>query len=190
MTQLIEEIEPVRIRLDFDCNDTEDNVVDLLEEIAPYSGSITPQESDKEESEEDFEEDDESDQESVKSKESNNMFLSIVQKVNPTGPSDWIVLQSRVAQLETELAATKRAAKRARIEEEAVSIQPPTDEELAKRVHNLEQERNKVMEELLLLKMDLKSAQDELSEKTKQFHTEQHTNTVELRRLQAELIQV
>jgi len=213
MTQLMEEIGPVCVRLDFDCNDTQDNVVDLLEEIAPYSGSISPQESDQESKEEsegeeddvddddeedddddedeyDDDDDDETDQESVHSKESNKLSLSIAQKANPTGPSDWIVLQSRVAQLETELTVAKRAVKRARIEEEAVSIQPPTDEELAKRVHDLERERNKVMEELLLLKMDLKSAQDELSEKTKQFHTEQHTNAVELRRLQAELIQV
>ena len=201
MTELMEEIGPVRVRLDFDCNDTQDNVIDLLEEIAPYSGSITPQQSEqesKEESEEEFdeeeeeeeeEEDEESDQESVKSKESTELTSSVAQNVNP-GPSDWIVLQSRVAQLETELTIAKRGAKRARIEEEAVSSKPPTDEELSRRVHELEHERNKVMEELLLLKIDLKSAQDELSEKTKQFYTEQHNNTVELRKLQAELIQV
>ena len=229
----MEEIGPVRVRLDFDCNDTQDNVIDLLEEIAPYSGSITPQESEQEskegpeevseeeeeedlgeeeeeedlgeeddddddeveeedeeeEGDDDDEEEEETDQESVQSKDSTGIFLSVVQKVNPA-PSDWIVLQSRVAQLETELTVCKRAAKRARIEEEAVSTRPPTNEELSKRVHDLEQERNKVMEELLLLKIDLKSAQDELSEKTKQFHTEEHNNSVELRKLQAELIQV
>ena len=203
MTQLMEEIGPVRVRLDFDCNETQDDVVDLLEEIVPYSGSITPQEpeqeSDKYESEEDSEEEGEEEREeeegetvreSVQSKESTGFCSSsVAQKVNPA-PSDWIVLQSRVAQLETELTVVKRAAKRARIEEEAVSVNPPTDEELSRRVHDLERERNKVMEELLLLKMDLKSAQDELSEKTKQFYTEQHHNSVELRKLQAELIQV
>ena len=206
MTQLMEEIGPVRIRLDFDCNDTQDDVVNLLEEIAPYSGSVTPQESEQEsgeyepeedseeevevvEEEEDEEEEKESDQESVQSKDTTRLSSSVAQKVNPA-PSDWIVLQSRVAQLETELTVAKRAAKRARIEEEAVSINPPTDEQLSRRVHDLERERNRVMEELLLLKMDLKSAQDELSEKTKQFHTEQHHNSVELRKLHAELIQV
>ena len=195
MTQLMEEIGPVRIRLDFDCNETRDDVVDLLEEIAPYSGSITPQqseeESDQEDSEEDEEEDEEegTDVESVQSKESVRLSSTVAQKVNPA-PSDWIVLQSRVAQLETELTVAKRAAKRARIEEEAVSISLPTDGELSRRVHDLERERNKVMEELLLLKMDLKAAQAELSEKTKQFHTEQHDNSVELRKLQAELIKV
>ena len=201
MTQLMKEMGPVRIRLDFDCNDTQDNVVDLLEEIAPYSDTNTPQESneeseqesnedsEEEEEEEEEEGEEESDQESVESKESSRLPISLAQKVNPA-PSDWIVLQSKVAQLETELSVTKRAAKRARIEEEAVSINPPTDEELAKRVHDLERERNKVMEELLLLKMDLRSAQDELSEKTKQFHTEEHNNSVELRRLQVELLQV
>ena len=205
MTQLMEEIGPVRIRLDFDSNDTQDDVVDLLEEIAPYSGSVTPQEcrqeseqedqleeeSEEEEEDEDVEEEEEeeTDQESVESKESIRLSSSVAQKVNPA-PSDWIVLQSRVAQLETELTVAKRAAKRARIEEEAVTINPPADEELSRRVHDLERERNRVMEELLLLKMDLKSAQDELSEKTKQFHTEQHHNSVELRKLQAELIQV
>ena len=90
----------------------------------------------------------------------------------------------------TELTVAKRAAKRARIKEEAVSISLLTDGELSRRVHDLERERNKVMEELLLLKMDLKAAQAELSEKTKQFHTEQHDNSVELRKLQAELIKV
>lgn len=211
MTQLMEEIGPVRVRLDFDCNDTQDDVVDLLEEIAPYSGSVTPlesgqeyeQESGKDELEEESEEEDEeaeeedeegeeeedTDQESVESKESIRLSSSVAQKVNPA-PSDWIVLQSRVVQLETELIVAKRAAKRARIEEEAVSINPPTNEGLSRRVHVLERERNRLMEELLLLKMDLKSAQDELSEKTKQFHTEQHHNSVELRKLQAELIQV
>ena len=242
MTQLMEEIGPVRVRLDFDCNDTQDNVIDLLEEIAPYSGSISPQESEQEskesseevsegeeeegeedqdeegeqqddddvvyvddgdeveeeegddeeeegEEEEEEGEEEETNQESVQSRESTGLFSSIVQKVNPA-PSDWIVLQSRVAQLETDLTISKRAAKRARIEEETVSSKPPTDEELSKRVHDLERERNKVMEELLLLKIDLKSAQDELSEKTKQFHTEEHNTSVELRKLQAELIQV
>ena len=43
----------------------------------------------------------------------------------------------------------KRAAKKARIEEEAVSISPPADRELSRR-DDLERERNKVMEELLL----------------------------------------
>ena len=236
----MEEIGPVRVRLDFDCNDTQDNVIDLLEEIAPYSGSISPQESEQESKEsseevsegeeeegeedqdeegeqqddddvvyvddgdeveeeegddegeeegEEEEEEGETNQESVQSRESTGLFSSIVQKVNPA-PSDWIVLQSRVAQLETDLTIAKRAAKRARIEEETVSSKPPTDEELSKRVHDLERERNKVMEELLLLKIDLKSAQDELSEKTKQFHTEEHNTSVELRKLQAELIQV
>ena len=90
----------------------------------------------------------------------------------------------------TELTVAKRAAKRARIEEEAVSISLLTNGELSRRVHDPERERNKVMEELLLLKMDLKAAQAEFSEKTKQFHTEQHGNSVELRKLQAELIKV
>lgn len=232
MTQLMEEIGPIRVRLDFDCNDTQDNVIDLLEEIAPYSGSISPQESEQESKEssevvsegeeeegeeneeeddvvvvevddddeveveeegdeegEDEEEEEETDQESLQLRESTRLFSSVVQKVNPA-PSDWIVLQSRVAQLETDLTVAKRAAKRARIEEEAVPSKPPTDGELSKRVHDLERERNKIMEELLLLKIDLKSAQDELSEKTKQFYTEEHNTSVELRKLQAELIQV
>ena len=95
-----------------------------------------------------------------------------------------------MAQLETELTVAKRAAKRARIEEEALPNSSATNEELAKLVHDLEQERNKVMEDLLMLKTELKSAENELTEKTTQFNTIQHDNMKELRRLQAELIQV
>ena len=123
MTQLMEETGPVRVRLDFDCNDTQDDTVDLLEEIAPYSGSVTPQESgqeseqesekdelEEESEEEEEEEEEETDQESVESKESIRLSSSVAHKINPA-PSDWIVLQSRVAQLETELTVAKRAAK-------------------------------------------------------------------------------
>ena len=95
MTQLMEEIGPVRIRIDFDYYETRDDVVDLLEEIAPYSGSITPQQSeeksDQEDSEEDEEEDEEeeTDLESVQSKESIRLSSTVAQKVNPA-PSDWM----------------------------------------------------------------------------------------------------
>ena len=87
MTQLMEEIGPVRIRLDFDCNETRDDVVDLLEEIAPYSGSITPQqseeESDQEDSEKDEEEDEEeeTDVESVQSKETSGCLQLLLKKL-------------------------------------------------------------------------------------------------------------
>jgi len=177
------EVKSVRLRLDFDSNETCDATVD--EEITVCSSSDSGSEDDSYE----FDPDDSSSDSPKNSPERSASSSPHVQNTNPT-PSDWIVIQSKVAQLETELTIAKRAAKRARIEEEALPNSSPTNEELARRVHDLEQERNKVMEDLLLLKTELKSAENELNEKTTQFNTEQHDNMKELRRLQAELIQV
>jgi len=187
----MEEIESVRLRLDFDSNEIGDATAE--EEVILCSSGDNSPEIGSEDGSYEFEmvgsEADSSSDSSKDTPEKNESLSPHVQTTNPT-PSDWIVMQSKIAQLETELTVAKRAAKRARIEEEALPNRSPTTEELGRRVHDLEQERNKVMEELLLLKTELKSVENELNEKTSQFTTEQHENTKELRRLQAELIQV
>ena len=194
----MEEIESVRLRLDFDSNETCDATVE--EEIILCSSSDNSPELGSEDGSYEFDPDvvgPEADSSSDTPKNSPEKSTSgpstssspHVQTTNPT-PCDWIVMQSKVAQLETELTVAKRAAKRARIEEEALPNRSPTNEELARRVHDLEQERNKIMEDLLLLKTELKSTENELNEKTTQFNSEHHDSMKELRRLQAELIQV
>ena len=185
-------MEEIRLRLDFDSNETCDATVD--EEVILCSSSDNSPELGSEDGSYEFDPDriENSSENSSSDSPNNSPDKSIASSpptTNPT-PSDWILMQSKVAQLETELTVAKRAVKRARIEEEALPNSSPTNEELARRVHDLEQERNKVMEDLLMLKTELKSAENELTEKTTQFNTIQHDNMKELRRLQAELIQV
>jgi len=184
-------MEGIRLRLDFDSNETCDATVD--EEVILCSSSDNSPELDSEDGSYEFDPDvidsNLSSDSPNNSPDKSTPSSPHVQTTNPT-PSDWILMQSKVAQLETELTVAKRATKRARIEEEALPNSSPTNEELARCVHDLEQERNKVMEELLLLKTELKSTENELTEKTTQFNTIKHDNMKELRRLQAELIQV
>ncbi|XP_064406274.1 mitotic spindle assembly checkpoint protein MAD1-like [Halichondria panicea] len=99
--------------------------------------------------------------------------------------------RSRIVELESALAAGRRAVKRARIEEDDhVTSHVTLDKEEQERLHKLEQERCKLLEEMSSKKSELEATKDKLEEVKSELTAILSDKETEMKKLREEVAEL